>query len=149
MGVTAGAYILTLFAVSFHWCPLPLSLSLMTLIYLTDFSNSWQQMKYRQRVLGLILVSPLCKEPSWSEWLYNKVPFLCRNIMSRKKSCYFLLKNFWYLQVMSNLLYFYGMCGVVKEILLKRYFSKVYLHPKTFLVLFSVLGRVIYFYLWW
>ncbi|KAH1203902.1 Protein NDL2 [Glycine max] len=26
--------------------------------------------------------------------------------------------------VMSNLLYFYGMCGVVKEILLKRYFSK-------------------------
>ncbi|KAG4953673.1 hypothetical protein JHK87_039267 [Glycine soja] len=26
--------------------------------------------------------------------------------------------------VVSNLLYFYGMCGVVKEILLKRYFSK-------------------------
>ncbi|XP_057431855.1 protein NDL2-like isoform X2 [Lotus japonicus] len=69
MGVTAGAYILTLFA-----------------------------MKYRERVLGLILVSPLCKAPSWTEWLYNKV--------------------------LSNLLYFYGMCGVVKEILLKRYFSK-------------------------
>ncbi|KAE8100007.1 hypothetical protein FH972_017945 [Carpinus fangiana] len=69
LGVTAGAYILTLFA-----------------------------MKYRQRVLGLILVSPLCKAPSWTEWLYNKV--------------------------MSNLLYFYGMCGVVKELLLKRYFSK-------------------------
>lgn len=69
LGVTAGAYILTLFA-----------------------------MKYRPRVLGLILVSPLCKEPSWTEWLYNKV--------------------------MSNLLYFYGMCGVVKELLLKRYFSK-------------------------
>ncbi|KAL5144708.1 Protein NDL2 [Glycine soja] len=69
MGVTAGAYILTLFA-----------------------------MKYRHRVLGLVLVSPLCKAPSWTEWLYNKV--------------------------MSNLLYFYGMCGVVKEILLKRYFSK-------------------------
>ncbi|OIV97683.1 hypothetical protein TanjilG_12440 [Lupinus angustifolius] len=69
MGVTAGAYILTLFAI-----------------------------KYRQRVLGLILVSPLCKAPSWTEWLYNKV--------------------------MSNLLYFYGMCEVVKEILLKRYFSK-------------------------
>ncbi|KAK7283208.1 hypothetical protein RIF29_12585 [Crotalaria pallida] len=69
MGVTAGAYILTLFA-----------------------------MKHRQRVLGLILVSPLCKAPSWTEWLYNKV--------------------------MSNLLYFYGMCGVVKEILLKRYFGK-------------------------
>jgi pimeloyl-ACP methyl ester carboxylesterase len=69
MGVTAGAYILTLFA-----------------------------MKYRQRVLGLILVSPLCQAPSWSEWLCNKV--------------------------MSNLLYYYGTCGVVKEMLLKRYFSK-------------------------
>lgn len=33
-------------------------------------------MKYRQRVLGLILVSPLCKAPSWTEWLYNKVHFL-------------------------------------------------------------------------
>ncbi|XP_031285244.1 protein NDL2 [Pistacia vera] len=69
MGVTAGAYILTLFAI-----------------------------KYRQRVRGLILVSPLCKEPSWTEWFCNKV--------------------------MSNLLYFYGMCGVAKELLLKRYFSK-------------------------
>ncbi|RDX74138.1 Pollen-specific protein SF21 [Mucuna pruriens] len=69
MGVTAGAYILTLFA-----------------------------MKYRERVLGLILVSPLCKAPSWSEWFYNKV--------------------------MSNLLYFYGMCGLMKECLLQRYFSK-------------------------
>ncbi|KAH9761539.1 protein NDL2 [Citrus sinensis] len=27
--------------------------------------------------------------------------------------------------VMSNLLYYYGMCGVVKELLLKRYFSKL------------------------
>ncbi|KAF9681037.1 hypothetical protein SADUNF_Sadunf06G0183900 [Salix dunnii] len=69
MGVTAGAYILTLFA-----------------------------MKYSQRVLGLILVSPLCNAPSWTEWLYNKV--------------------------LSNLLYYYGMCGVVKELLLKRFFSK-------------------------
>ncbi|KAG8635936.1 hypothetical protein MANES_16G079200v8 [Manihot esculenta] len=69
MGVTAGAYILTLFA-----------------------------MKYRQRVLGLILISPLCQAPSWTEWLCNKV--IC------------------------NLLYYYGMCGVVKEFLLKRYFSK-------------------------
>lgn len=69
MGVMAGAYILTLFA-----------------------------MKYRDRVLGLILVSPLCKAPSWTEWLYNKV--------------------------MSNLLYFYGMCGLIKESLLQRYFSK-------------------------
>ncbi|KAK3438400.1 protein NDL2 [Eucalyptus grandis] len=69
MGVTAGAYILTLFA-----------------------------MKYKHRVSGLILVSPLCTAPSWTEWLLNKV--------------------------MSNLLYFYGMCGVIKELLLKRYFSK-------------------------
>ncbi|KAJ7966447.1 Pollen-specific protein SF21 [Quillaja saponaria] len=69
MGVTAGAYILSLFA-----------------------------MKYRHRVLGLILVSPICKAPSWTEWLYNKA--------------------------MSNLLYFYGMCGVAKEILLMRYFGK-------------------------
>ncbi|RRT49046.1 hypothetical protein B296_00016432 [Ensete ventricosum] len=68
-GVTAGAYILTLFAA-----------------------------KYREHVLGLILVSPLCKAPSWSEWLYMKV--------------------------VSNLLYFYGMCGLVKEYLLQRYFSK-------------------------
>lgn len=30
-----------------------------------------------------------------------------------------------YLQVMSNLLYYYGMCGLVKELLLMRYFSKV------------------------
>lgn len=69
MGVTAGAYILTLFA-----------------------------MKYRERVIGLILVSPICKAPSWTEWLYNKV--------------------------MLNLLYFYGMCGLLTELLLQRYFSK-------------------------
>ncbi|CAN0829402.1 Protein NDL1 [Linum grandiflorum] len=69
LGVTAGAYILTLFA-----------------------------MKYRERVLGLILVSPICKTPSWTEWLYNKV--------------------------LTNVLYFYGMCGIMKECLLQRYFSK-------------------------
>ncbi|RZC51597.1 hypothetical protein C5167_020022 [Papaver somniferum] len=68
LGVTAGAYILTLFAT-----------------------------RYRERVIGLILVSPLCKAPSWTEWLYNKV--------------------------MSNVLYFYGMCSVVKDCLLQRYFS--------------------------
>ncbi|KAL3645964.1 Protein ndl2 [Castilleja foliolosa] len=70
VGVTAGAYILTLFAI-----------------------------KYSQRVMGLILVSPLCKAPSWTEWLYNKV--------------------------LSNLLYMCGMCGLAKELLLIRYFSKV------------------------
>lgn len=69
LGVTAGAYILTLFAI-----------------------------KYRERVLGLVLVSPLCREPSWTEWFYNKV--------------------------MSNFLYYYGICGVMKECLLQRYFSK-------------------------
>lgn len=69
MGAMAGAYILTLFAI-----------------------------KYRERVSGLILISPLCKAPSWTEWLYNKL--------------------------MANLLYFYGMCGLLKECLLHRYFSK-------------------------
>ncbi|KAL8266995.1 hypothetical protein R6Q59_004339 [Mikania micrantha] len=69
LGVTAGAYVLTLFAI-----------------------------KYTRRVIGLILVSPICKTPSWSEWLFNKV--------------------------ISNVLYYYGMCGVVKELLLMRYFSK-------------------------
>ncbi|XP_011096745.1 pollen-specific protein SF21 [Sesamum indicum] len=69
LGVTAGAYILTLFGI-----------------------------KYSQRVMGLILVSPLCKSPSWTEWLHNKA--------------------------MSNLLYMCGMCGLVKDLLLMRYFSK-------------------------
>ncbi|KAG0459795.1 hypothetical protein HPP92_022923 [Vanilla planifolia] len=69
LGVSAGAYILTLFAT-----------------------------RYRDRVLGLILVSPLCRAPSWTEWLYNKV--------------------------LSNLLYFYGLCGLFKDYLLQRYFSK-------------------------
>uniref|UniRef100_A0A453NUJ7 Uncharacterized protein n=3 Tax=Aegilops tauschii subsp. strangulata TaxID=200361 RepID=A0A453NUJ7_AEGTS len=44
LGATAGAYILTLFAA-----------------------------KYRERVLGLVLVSPLCRAPTWTEWLYSKV----------------------------------------------------------------------------
>lgn len=69
MGVTAGAYILTLFA-----------------------------LKYRERAAGLILISPLCQAPSWTEWFCNKL--------------------------MVNFLYFYGMCSVVKEILVRRYFSQ-------------------------
>ncbi|KAF5760587.1 putative alpha/Beta hydrolase [Helianthus annuus] len=72
MGAMAGAYILTLFA-----------------------------KKYRDRVTGLILVSPLCKAPSWTERFYNKL--------------------------ISNLLYYYGMCGLLKECLLQRYFSKLYI----------------------
>ncbi|MBA0604131.1 hypothetical protein Godav_016812 [Gossypium davidsonii] len=63
-----------------------------------DLADQIVEMKYRQRVLGLILVSPLCRAPSWTEWLLNKV--------------------------MSNFLYFYGMCGMAKELLIKRYFSK-------------------------
>ncbi|KAH7299631.1 hypothetical protein KP509_24G021500 [Ceratopteris richardii] len=69
MGVMAGAYILTLFA-----------------------------LKHPDRTLGLILVSPLCRPPSWSEWLYNKL--------------------------MVNVLYFYGMCNLVKDLLLQRYFCQ-------------------------
>ncbi|KAK6915453.1 NDRG protein [Dillenia turbinata] len=69
LGVTAGAYILGLFA-----------------------------MKYEERVIGLILVSPICRAPSWTEWLYNKM--------------------------LLNLLYFYGMCGLMRECLVQRYFSK-------------------------
>ncbi|XP_028123311.1 protein NDL1-like [Camellia sinensis] len=55
-------------------------------------------MKYRERVHGLILVSLVCKAPLWTEWLYSKV--------------------------IIPLLYFYGMCGLLKECLLHRYFSK-------------------------
>ena len=61
--------------------------------------SSCLQLKYWDRALGLILVSPLCQTPSWTEWLYNKA--------------------------MINLLYFCGMTGFVKETLLQRYFSPV------------------------
>ncbi|RWV89196.1 hypothetical protein GW17_00048675 [Ensete ventricosum] len=54
-GVTAGAYVLTLFA-----------------------------SKYRERVLGLILVSPLCMAPSWSEWLYTKVQ-ACGSVVTEEQ----------------------------------------------------------------
>jgi pimeloyl-ACP methyl ester carboxylesterase len=69
LGVTGGAYILTHFA-----------------------------LKYRERALGLILVSPLCQTPSWTEWIYNKA--------------------------IINLLYFCGMSGFVKDTFLQRYFSQ-------------------------
>jgi len=74
-GVTAGAYILTLFAV----CA---SSKLICYIYsLSTITCYWMmfsllQSKYRERVLGLILVSPICKGPTWTEWLYSKVAFL-------------------------------------------------------------------------
>ncbi|XP_060210491.1 protein NDL2-like [Lycium barbarum] len=69
MRVTTGAYILTLSAI-----------------------------KHTQRVVGLILISSLCKASSWTEWMCNKV--------------------------MTNLLYFCGMCNLVKELLMLHYFSK-------------------------
>ncbi|KAL3700574.1 hypothetical protein R1sor_018596 [Riccia sorocarpa] len=69
LGVTAGAYILTLLA-----------------------------LKYRERVLGLILVSPICQAPSWTEWIYNKA--------------------------LTSLIYFCGMTNFVKESLLQRYFGQ-------------------------
>lgn len=77
MGVTAGAYILTLFAVSCNsWCSFASKLSQISvyfklIVLLLPFCL---QMKYKQRVLGLILISPLCRAPTWTEWLYNKVP---------------------------------------------------------------------------
>jgi protein NDRG1 len=54
---------------------------------------------FGERALGLILVSPLCRAPSWTEWIYNKA--------------------------MINFLYFCGMSGFVKDALLHRYFSQV------------------------
>ncbi|KAI4377778.1 hypothetical protein MLD38_015356 [Melastoma candidum] len=69
LGQTAGAYILSLFA-----------------------------MKYKDRVLGLILISPVCRSASWPEWFYNKLT--------------------------SHILHYSGMSTIVKDILIKRYFSK-------------------------
>ncbi|GKA75946.1 pollen-specific protein SF21-like protein [Tanacetum coccineum] len=71
MGAMAGAYVLTLFAI-----------------------------KYSERVNGLILISPICREPSWNEWFYNKF--------------------------MSKLLYYYGISDLLKEMLIHRYFSKYF-----------------------
>lgn len=47
------------------------------------------QLKHRERVLGLILVSPLCRAPSWTEWFYNKVSFyiFCLPLCCEKKFC--------------------------------------------------------------
>ncbi|KAJ8421965.1 hypothetical protein Cgig2_028754 [Carnegiea gigantea] len=97
MGVTAGAYILTLFTasakdVSSHF------------IFIIACSLLCMQTKHRECVLSLILVSPLRRTPSRTEWLYNIVLFSEL--------------------VMSILLYFYVMCAVVKGTLLKWYFSK-------------------------
>lgn len=92
MGVTAGAYILTLFAVCCsHICYGA------WIIILADSYSWWRllvlQLKYKERVLGLILVSPLCKGPSWTEWLYNKVllPSLSYARSYITKSCALIL----------------------------------------------------------
>jgi len=78
MGVTAGAYILTLFAVCtlLTWWKKNIGNKCISQLFVDlFFSGMFLQMKYRNRVVGLILVSPLCKAPSWTEWFYNKVPF--------------------------------------------------------------------------
>lgn len=69
LGVGAGSYILSLFAI-----------------------------KYRERAIGLILVSPICRKPTWSEWIYNKA--------------------------IVNILYYCGATSFVKDSLLQRYFSQ-------------------------
>ncbi|PWA80396.1 protein arginine N-methyltransferase 1 [Artemisia annua] len=58
------------------------------------------QIKYSERVNGLILISPICREPSWNEWFYNKF--------------------------MSKLLYYHGISDLLKEMLIHRYFSKYF-----------------------
>ncbi|RWW66790.1 hypothetical protein BHE74_00025822 [Ensete ventricosum] len=39
---------------------------------------------FGERVLGLILVSPLCMAPSWSEWLYTKVQ-ACGSVVTEEQ----------------------------------------------------------------
>ena len=74
LGATAGAYILTLFAVGVS----SKDVFYIMLIYKKKLLSHalLLQAKYRERVLGLILVSPLCKAPTWTEWLYTKVTLL-------------------------------------------------------------------------
>lgn len=52
---------------------------------MVDVVRYWQQIKYSCRVLGLILVSPLCQGPCWTEWLYNKVKFLNLLVVLKSK----------------------------------------------------------------
>lgn len=44
---------------------------LVTIVFIAG--PSILQIKYRERAIGLILVSPICRKPTWSEWIYNKV----------------------------------------------------------------------------
>jgi hypothetical protein len=72
LGVTAGAYVLTLFAVSvtMRWLVFGL---FSCWVLAENVMCTPSQTKYQERVLGLMLVSLVCKAPSWCEWLYNKV----------------------------------------------------------------------------
>lgn len=65
-----------------------------TVCTINSYPHPLLQTKYRERVLGLILVSPLCRTPSWTEWFYNKVAiqyitssslFIFQNRRSRDK----------------------------------------------------------------
>ncbi|KAL5100653.1 hypothetical protein RYX36_004980 [Vicia faba] len=87
MGVTAGAYILTLFA-----------------------------MKYKERVLGLILVSPICKGPSWTEWIYNKV--------SSQPSCFYHKLSF-EIEIPTTISRKVVMCQTIYRVCLKIIVSTV------------------------
>jgi hypothetical protein len=76
-------YIYCLFTMTFYW-----------------MMFSLLQSKYRERVLGLILVSPLCKGPTWTEWLYSKVAFVPMALCSL---IYIFIKTTWlYWQVILS-----------------------------------------------
>lgn len=51
-------------------------------------------------------------------------------------------------QAMSNLLYYYGMCGLTKECLLQRYFSKVLENSHRFLISSWSIYRILLLCLW-
>lgn len=90
MGVTAGAYVLSLFAVCLttKFLRSPFSETLLLSLYelgrvitspfcgfikTDDNDLGGVQCKYTERALGLILVSPVAQSTSWTEWLHNQV----------------------------------------------------------------------------
>ena len=97
MGAMAGAYVLTLFAV---WYLIKFSVNinheLICSSCLTNylFIYFFLQIKYSERVNGLILISPICREPSWNEWFYNKVGYLVH--------FFHILRNFLGLYVLNK-----------------------------------------------
>ena len=78
LGDTASAYILTRFAVSWQKLVTQIVASFVVLILnrLFIFFLSWLHIKYKEQVIGLILVSPIYRAPLWTEWIYNKLLFL-------------------------------------------------------------------------